>query len=145
MKRGILFCCAAVSLLALTTANAQTRSVAAIPHLEKRGEATQLIVDGTPYLALAGETDNTASSSLEYMDTAWPKIVKITFTPNTPGPDIAGLARVEAGKFVKGQWIPGRRVNGDDVVLEYYQAAAAGRNQSGSGSIFGAEDPPSST
>jgi len=49
---------------------------AQIPHLEKRGAATQLIVDGKPWLALAGETDNTASSSLEYMETAWPKIVK---------------------------------------------------------------------
>jgi hypothetical protein len=77
MKRRILFCCAAVSLLALTAANAQTKSGAAMPHLEKRGEATQLIVDGKPYLALAGETDNTASSSLEYMDTVWPKLVKI--------------------------------------------------------------------
>jgi len=77
MKRRILFCCAAVILLALTIAKAQTKSGAAMPHLEKRGEATQLIVDGKPYLALAGETDNTASSSLEYMDTVWPKLVKM--------------------------------------------------------------------
>ena len=50
---------------------------AQIPHLEKRGAATQLIVDGKPWLALAGETDNTASSDLGYMETAWPKIVKV--------------------------------------------------------------------
>jgi hypothetical protein len=47
------------------------------PHLEKRGAATQFMVDRKPYLMLAGETGNTASSSLEYMDTAWPKIVKM--------------------------------------------------------------------
>jgi hypothetical protein len=29
-----------------------------IPHLEKRGTVTQLIVDGKPYLALAGELSN---------------------------------------------------------------------------------------
>ena len=62
--------------------------------------------------------------------------VQIIFTPNTPGPEIAGLASVETGKFVKGQWIPGRKVNGDDVVLDYDQAGAAAKNQSGSGLIF---------
>jgi hypothetical protein len=67
--------------------------------------------------------------------------VQIIFTPNTPGPEIAGLARVETGNFVNGQWIPKRRVNGDDVVLEYDQAGAAGKNQSGSGLIFGADGP----
>jgi hypothetical protein len=67
--------------------------------------------------------------------------VQILFTPNTPGPEIAGLARVETGKFVKGQWIPGRKVNGDDVVLDYDQAGAAAKNQSGSGLIFGADGP----
>jgi hypothetical protein len=67
--------------------------------------------------------------------------VQVTFTPNTPGPEIAGLARVEAGKFLKGQWIPGRRLNGDDVVLDYDQAGAAAKNQSGSGLTFGADGP----
>jgi hypothetical protein len=67
--------------------------------------------------------------------------VQIVFAPDGPGPDIAGLARVETGRFVDGKWIPKRRVNGDDVVLEYDQAAATGRNQSGSGLIFGAEGP----
>jgi len=67
--------------------------------------------------------------------------VQILFTPNTPGPEIAGLSKVETGKFVDGKWIPGRRVNGDDVVLEYDQAAAAAKNQSGSGLIFGGDGP----
>jgi len=67
--------------------------------------------------------------------------VQIIFTPNTPGPEIAGLSKVETGKFVDGKWIPGRMVNGDDVVLDYHQAAAAGNNQSGSGLIFGGDGP----
>jgi hypothetical protein len=67
--------------------------------------------------------------------------VQVVFAPEGPGPDIAGLARVETGRFVDGKWIPKRRVNGDDVVLEYDQAAATGRNQSGSGLIFGADGP----
>jgi len=45
-----------------------------IPHLKKQGEATQLIVDGKPYLALAGELHNSSSSSREYMKDIWPKL-----------------------------------------------------------------------
>ena len=67
--------------------------------------------------------------------------VQIVFTPNTPAPEIAGLSRVETGNFVNGKWVPKRRINGDDIVLEWDQAAAAGRNQSGSGLIFGADGP----
>ncbi len=38
-----------------------------MPHLRKQGTATQLIVDGKPYLALAGELNNDSATSLEYM------------------------------------------------------------------------------
>ncbi|MHB1698909.1 MAG: GH35 family beta-galactosidase [Acidobacteriaceae bacterium] len=41
------------------------------PHLEKRGQATQLIVDGKPLLMLAGELHNSSSSSLAYMKPEW--------------------------------------------------------------------------
>lgn len=44
------------------------------PHLEKRGAATQLIVDGRPFLMLSGELHNSSSSSLEYMKPIWPKL-----------------------------------------------------------------------
>jgi hypothetical protein len=40
--------------------------------------------------------------------------VKVTFSPNTPGPPLVGLATVEEGAFVNGRWVPGRRLNGDD-------------------------------
>jgi beta-galactosidase GanA len=42
--------------------------------LEKRGAATQLVVDGKPFLMLAGELSNSASSSLEHMKPVWPKL-----------------------------------------------------------------------
>ena len=67
--------------------------------------------------------------------------VQVTFTPNTPGPEIAGLARVEAGKFVKSRWVPGRILSGDDVLLDYDLAGAAAKNQSGSGLRFGGDGP----
>jgi hypothetical protein len=41
--------------------------------------------------------------------------VKVTFSPNTPGPPLAGLATVEAGTFVNGRWVPDIRLAGDDT------------------------------
>jgi Domain of unknown function (DUF5597)/Beta-galactosidase len=46
------------------------------PHLEMRGKVWQLIVDGKPYLARAGELNNSSSSSNAYMAEVWPKLVK---------------------------------------------------------------------
>src|SRR5665213_4086449 len=43
----------------------------AAPHLEKRGAATQLIVDGKPFLMLSGELHNSTSSNLDYMNQFW--------------------------------------------------------------------------
>jgi len=45
-------------------------------HLEKRGQATQLIVDGKPFLALSGELANTAPSNLDYMRHIFPILAK---------------------------------------------------------------------
>jgi hypothetical protein len=50
---------------------------ASLPHLEKRGVTTQLIVDGKPFLMLAGELHNSSSSSLEYMKPLWPRLAAI--------------------------------------------------------------------
>jgi len=49
----------------------------AIPHLEKHGTATRLIVHGEPFLMLAGELHNSSSSNLEYMEKIWPKLQKL--------------------------------------------------------------------
>ena len=48
-----------------------------LPRLEKRGVTTQLIVDGKPFLMLAGELHNSSSSSLEYMKPLWPRLAAI--------------------------------------------------------------------
>jgi hypothetical protein len=47
------------------------------PHLEQRGNATQLIVDGKPFLILGGEVFNNSSSSLQYMKPIWPRLVSM--------------------------------------------------------------------
>jgi hypothetical protein len=66
---------------------------------------------------------------------------EITFAPRTPGPPVAGLAKVQAGRFVAGAWMPGRWLNGDDVLLDYKLAEASATNQSGSGLRFAADGP----
>ena len=45
-----------------------------VAHLEKRGNATQLVVDGKPFLILGGEVHNSSSSSVEYMKSVWPHL-----------------------------------------------------------------------
>lgn len=45
-----------------------------VPHLERRGAATQLVVDGKPFLVLGGELHNSSSSSIAYMKPIWPRL-----------------------------------------------------------------------
>ena len=66
----------AAVLLALAAAGqVNAPKPASVPHLEKRGNATQLIVDGRPYLALAAELANSASSNMEYLAPYWSRLV----------------------------------------------------------------------
>jgi beta-galactosidase GanA len=51
-----------------------TAQASGTPHLEKRGAATQLIVDGKPFLMLSGELHNSSSSNLDYMKPIWPRL-----------------------------------------------------------------------
>ncbi len=48
-----------------------------LPHLEKRGAATQLIVDGQPWLIRGGEISNTASTDFPYMEKVWPRLARL--------------------------------------------------------------------
>lgn len=44
------------------------------PHIEKRGGALQLVVNGLPFLVLGGEVFNSSSSNRAYMQPIWPKL-----------------------------------------------------------------------
>ena len=46
---------------------------ARLPHLEKHGTATQLVVDGAPFLILAGELGN-SSGEADYLRPSWPAL-----------------------------------------------------------------------
>lgn len=44
-----------------------------IPQLQRQGSATQLIVDGSPFLVRGGELGNSTASNLDYLEQFWEK------------------------------------------------------------------------
>jgi hypothetical protein len=73
-------CIKQLFLFALITSSApafgsQATDISA-PHLETRHGVRQLIVDGKPFLVLAGELGNSASSSAAWMKPIWPQLAQ---------------------------------------------------------------------
>ena len=103
MKPRLLICIPLLCSLALvageaTTAPLSNASDPGIPHLRKQGTATQLIVDGKPFLALAGELLNNSATSIEHMKPIWPKLVESKFNTVLAGVSWAQIEPAE-GKF----------------------------------------------
>ena len=72
--------CAAILfffLAALNLVNAQSNNE--IPQLKKIGKATQLFVDGKPFLIIGGELNNSTSSSMNYMQPIWQLVNDLHF------------------------------------------------------------------
>ena len=63
----------ACTFSACTKKKSEQKAIEA-PHLEKRGNVTQLIVEGKPWLILGCELGNSTSSSREYMKDVWPRL-----------------------------------------------------------------------
>lgn len=74
MKRQILILLAGLVCSTVVVAPAQNSG---IPHLEKHGTATQLVVDGKPFLILGGELYNSSSSNLDYVRPIWPRLAAL--------------------------------------------------------------------
>jgi hypothetical protein len=74
MMLRLWVCVAAAAGFAALPLCAQSKPSATSPHLERRGDITQLIVDGKPFLVLGGELLNNSATSLEYMKPIWPKL-----------------------------------------------------------------------
>ena len=53
---------------------AAAASAAELPRVQRNGQAIQLMVDGSPYLALGGELHNSSPSSPAYMAPIWDKL-----------------------------------------------------------------------
>jgi hypothetical protein len=98
MKVQNTLCCIFVCWLGWLTVQSKAQSDSGIPHLRKQGTATQLIVDGKPFVALAGELGNDASTSLEYLRPIWPTLVQVNLNTVLP---VAywELLEPEEGKF----------------------------------------------
>ena len=84
--------------LALVSIDCASRPVAEPPHLRKQGTATQLIVEGKPFLALSGELLNSSASSVEYMQPIWPKLAAAKLNTVIAGVSWAQIEPQE-GKF----------------------------------------------
>ncbi|KAL2800019.1 glycoside hydrolase superfamily [Aspergillus keveii] len=93
-----------------------------IPHLRETKSGKELVVNGRPFLMLAGELQNSSHTSSEYMDTAWQKLVDTHY--NT----ILGCVTWEMIEPVEGQFsfeeldkvILGARKHGLRLVLLWF-------------------------
>jgi beta-galactosidase GanA len=66
-------------LATMACVNAAVAADEAMPHLRKQGTAAQLMVDAEPFLVIGGELHNSSSSSLEYMQPVWQRMVDMNF------------------------------------------------------------------
>lgn len=69
-----------------------------LPRLQKNGEVTQMVVDGKPFLILAGELHNSSASSIAYMKPIWDKLAKLRLN-TVIGTVSWELLEPEEGKF----------------------------------------------
>lgn len=58
--------------------------------------------------------------------------IQINFYPLNPGPAYVGYTLLDEGKYVNGTWVAGRRLNGDDIMLDYHTADEAAAKRTGS-------------
>ena len=65
----------ALAFAALIAVRCYGQAASGVPHFQKQGTATQLIVDGAPFLAVTGELGNNTATSLENMQPIWAKLV----------------------------------------------------------------------
>src|SRR4051812_39996910 len=71
MNLRISPCIAIICAMTVSLCRAQSTD---IPHLEKRDGMTKLIVDGRPFICVAGELANSSSSDVEAMKTIFPRL-----------------------------------------------------------------------
>ena len=63
-------------IISATVLGAGSSVAQGLPHFQRNGEATQLMVDGAPWLALAGELHNSSPSSPAYMAPIWDRLAR---------------------------------------------------------------------
>jgi beta-galactosidase GanA len=99
MKITTAFSLAILSLLfRLSSAQFSGSDDKSIPHLRQQGNATQLIVNGKPYLILGGELGNSTASDPTYLQSVWPAL-KSMHLNTVLAPVYWELMEPEEGKF----------------------------------------------
>jgi hypothetical protein len=97
-KRGVMTVVVVSALFAMCALPVHGVQENSVRHLRGQGTATQLVVDGKPFLILGGELGNSTSSSLEYMRAVWPKVVALNLNTLLV-PVYWELIEPEEGKF----------------------------------------------
>jgi hypothetical protein len=69
-----------------------------IPHLQKKGDKTQLTVSEKPFLVLGGELGNSSATTMESMEPIWPKLKEMNLN-TVLTPVYWELIEKEEGKF----------------------------------------------
>ena len=67
----LLSACLAAALFVGDSRDTHAQGRDGIPQLRRQGTATQVVVDGAPFLILGGELGNSSASSLEYLRPFW--------------------------------------------------------------------------
>jgi hypothetical protein len=91
-------CASAVCIVSILAIISTCSAKEGIPYLQKQLNATQLVVDGKPFLILGGELGNSSASSLDYMKPIWPKVVQMNLN-TVLAPVYWELMEPEEGKF----------------------------------------------
>src|SRR5579883_3381874 len=68
---------ASLFIMIAALACAKARAQSPIPHLDRQGAWTRLIVDGKPFIVIGGELHNSSASSLDYMEPIWPRLRRL--------------------------------------------------------------------
>ncbi len=87
-----------IACVVVTAAFLPVSHAAEVPHLRQQGTATQLVVEGKPFLILGGELGNSSSSDLAYMKPIWPKLVEMNLN-TVLAPVYWDLIEPEEGTF----------------------------------------------
>lgn len=82
LKQSVVACTIATAILLTCPGPIRGSQPNKLPHLRKQGTATQLIVDGKPFLVLAGELGNSTSSNLDFMRPSGPNLPRLTSIPS---------------------------------------------------------------
>ena len=83
---------------ALLLAATATAAGPSMPHLRRQGTATQLVVDGRPFLIRGGELGNSAASDPDSLGPYWPKFAELNMN-TVLAPVYWELVEPEEGRF----------------------------------------------